>query len=655
MRRALFAFLLSFSVAANAANWTSGGPLGAKTFDLAFAASNRSIVYAATVAGIFRSSDGGATWAKVHPALKGDIRLVVDSTKADVVLVAAQDGLIRTFDGGRTWEKAGSGIQPPIYVIGLVADPRDPNVIYFGGNCDMWAHPDNTFVSSTGVFKSTNGGRSFHPSRRPLGSDYYGCPQSLTLDPAAPDRIHLGLYARSVVTSSDGGATWQGTSDPAPTRAIVKSPDGRHYGVGPNGLAASDDEGRTWKEVHVSRGIDALGVEEAKALDVDPTRGRLFLGGPRGAFRSGDGGISWAPLTGPARDPMHVLDFHPSADPTIGTVTIATGYGVFTSRAFHWGDWTQLPAYERSSLMIDGFAADPKNGDVYARSGRRVFRTRDRGKTWEMAGDPLPDSSSLTALAVDAGHTLYATIPHRGLFRLRQGETEWKLIREFYYPSTPNIRVTPHPNDPGTIYLGLSKLYASVDSGDTWQELSSQPFGIWEVRVIESPRSGLVIWAFGQGVRKSLDGGRTWSADKAPQFGYVWWFLVSPADPNVLYLHTNSTELARSNDGGETWTAITPNERLWDAPVIDPLDPDALYGTAALTRVLRSTDGGKNWVRIDDGLPFESGLIHFGGTNYVPFRRQILIDPMGMTLYATTSASGAWQLAVRSGRRRSVH
>lgn len=655
--RALSLLLLFVTGSAQALDWTSGGPAGAKTVAFAIAPSDPKVIYTAGVAGVFRSDNGGATFLRRHAPLEGDLAIIVDRRDRDVVLVASKKGLIRSEDGGNTWQAAGAGITARLFVAALIADPRNPDVIYLGGKCAFAEHPDNWLSSAYGVYKSTDGGRTFTPARNGFPQGYNACLTSLALDPAAPDRLYATFYWSGATMSTNGGETWQSAADVVtPSRAIATSPDRRHYyGLGPSGLKVSDNEGATWRAILQFRGIDYTGFAEARSLDLDPSVGRLFLGGPSGAYRSGDGGLSWLPLGGAARDAIHALDY----DPSTGAVTIATDFGVFRSAAYPWNVWTQLPAHDRSWLRIEDFAADPVNGDVYARSWWRIFRTRDHGASWEMYGDPIPSSHVYLReidMLVDAGHTLYVSDPFAGLLRLSPGTTEWKQIRATSPLRT--LRMAVHPTIPSTIYVSDGTvMLVSRDAGEMFEKLAT-PSGGFRQLIIDPVSEEMLLVS--NGIYRSADGGRTWSADKAPQYQHKDWLAVSPSDRNVLYLYSRG-KLARSDDGGETWLELPPQtvlQSLENPIVIDPYDSDVLYlSTDALDGTMplyRSVDGGRSWQFIGEELPKESNFNFTLSGPYYRYERPIAFDSLGLTLYAGTLQHGAWQAHVRSSRRRAA-
>ena len=127
--------------------------------------------------GIFKSSDGGKSWT--HVGLR-DVqqvgRLVVHPTNPDIVFVAglghpygpnAERGIFRTTNGGATWEKV-------LYVnentggIQVEFDPKNPNVVYGV----MWEHREGPWENASfsgpnsGLYKSTDGGTTWRQLER---------------------------------------------------------------------------------------------------------------------------------------------------------------------------------------------------------------------------------------------------------------------------------------------------------------------------------------------------------------------------------------------------------------------------------------------------------------------------------------------------------
>ncbi len=137
--------------------------------------------------GIYKSTDGGATWKKLSNGIPagnlGRIGLAVSPADANVVyatIESKETAMYRSNDKGETWTKTGTHnyiIERPFYFTKLIADPKDPNRIYRAG---------------LNMLVSTDGGKSFTPFRGGAHGDYH----DVWINPNNTDNI---------VVATDGG------------------------------------------------------------------------------------------------------------------------------------------------------------------------------------------------------------------------------------------------------------------------------------------------------------------------------------------------------------------------------------------------------------------------------------------------------------------
>src|SRR5688572_28862398 len=151
-----------------------------------------------------------------------------------------------------------------------------------------------------------------------------------------------------------------------------------------------------------------------------------------------------------------------------------------------------------------------------------------------------------------------------GLFR-RVGDGAWQRLTNGLPEMTQVMAITPHPHDPGIIYIGTHDgPYRTRDGGDSWERLGFP----------ETDRQ-------------------------------VWSILVHPGDPRRLYAGTSPVGVFRSDDGGDTWRrlprAVQP-ERVkmpFACRVMriaaDPVRPETLWAAVEVGGVMRSDDGGETW------------------------------------------------------------
>src|SRR4051812_11969374 len=158
MPKPLLAVLILFLAATTFAAWSSSGPTGGPLTAVAVAPSDPAVVWAANSAGVFRSTDGGATWSDVSgPVVDVDYLAVHpnDPNKAWALTGSFPvTHVYRTADGGATWIDSTDGLGT-IRPTALLIDPRNPDTLYIGSACEqLFAKPPVAqSVGGAGVFK----------------------------------------------------------------------------------------------------------------------------------------------------------------------------------------------------------------------------------------------------------------------------------------------------------------------------------------------------------------------------------------------------------------------------------------------------------------------------------------------------------------------
>ena len=157
--------------------------------------------------------------------------------------------------------------------------------------------------------------------------------------------------------------------------------------------------------------------------------------------------------------------------------------------------------------------------------------------------------------------------------------------------------------------------------------------------MVLDPKNSNVVWvgtgennsqrsvAYGDGVYKSLDSGRTWTNVGIKQSEHIGKILIDPRDSETVYVAAQGPlwgpggdrGLYKTTDGGKTWTrilAIDENTGVTDV-VLDPRNPDVLIAATYQRRrhvwtlidggpgsgIHRCTDGGKTWKKVTAGIP----------------------------------------------------
>ena len=200
-----------------------------------------------------------------------------------------------------------------------------------------------------------------------------------------------------------------------------------------------------------------------------------------------------------------------------------------------------------------------------------------------------------------------------------------------------------NPNNPAIIFVGSasSGLWKSTTGGASWQPVFDKE-GSYSIGWITlDPRNPSVIWvgtgennsqrsvAYGDGVYKSEDNGRSWKNVGLKQSEHIGRIVVDPTNSDIVYVAAQGPlwsaggdrGLYKTMDGGRTWTQvlkISDHTGVSDV-VVDPRNPNVVIATSYQRRrhfftlvdggpesaIHRSTDGGTTWTKVTTGLPTE--------------------------------------------------
>jgi photosystem II stability/assembly factor-like uncharacterized protein len=201
--------------------------------------------------------------------------------------------------------------------------------------------------------------------------------------------------------------------------------------------------------------------------------------------------------------------------------------------------------------------------------------------------------------------------------------------------------IAVHPDDKHTwmVAVASGNVWLTENAGTTWTPVFDGEGSYSIGCVTYDPTNPLVVWvgtgennsqrsvSYGDGVYKSIDGGRSWTNVGLGDSQHIGKILVHPANGNVVYVAAQGPlwngggdrGLYKSSDGGSTWTRIlhiSDDTGISDI-VMDPRDPDVIYASAYQRRrhvwtllnggpeggLHKTTDGGATWQKLERGLP----------------------------------------------------
>lgn len=562
------------------------------------------VVLAATNKGLYRSTDGGATFAKVSLAtgsMDAPYIWSIASTGAHsmaIALEASPEATTGTTDGqvwvstddGATWTKA-TGVTKPSGGIGritLASAPSNPSIVYA-----MAAVPNSTASTDMAdIFKSTNGGATWtalavtnkrytnmnQDSSRVgallNGQGWYN--GTIVVHPTNPNDVWFG-GALLVAETKDGGTTFTAKSQ----------------WLGQNGLPY----------VHADFHAAAYSADGSK----------LYLGSDGGVFVSGDGGATFSDALniGLTTHMFYSVGSSPAAPSAVIGGLQDNGTRV---RAGSTSTFNQYLGGDGFGSHINQTNATQMLGTLYY---ARIYKSTDSGQTFNLASTGISESNNSTTAPF-----ITRIIP--------RGETN-----ELYTFSN-------------------TKVYKSTNYASSWTSIGTVTTTgvIRNVGVAADNASYVGVVGSGGRVWLTSNGGATWTQVAAGKQGEdptalpdcqlslsdIRFDLTDPTHQTVVVAavapEAGAGHLWKTTNFGATWTRIDGNGLPPGIPInltkSDPANPAIVFAATHLG-VYRSTDAGATWARFGGGMPF---------TNVM----DLYISPDGSLVRAATFGRGIWEL-----------
>jgi photosystem II stability/assembly factor-like uncharacterized protein len=173
------------------------------------------------------------------------------------------------------------------------------------------------------------------------------------------------------------------------------------------------------------------------------------------------------------------------------------------------------------------------------------------------------------------------------------------------------IMLSPHRLYVGTIGEGL---FRSLDGGQTFSRACDGMFVECHVRALAvHPREPQTLYLGSElGLFRSTDGASNWTQVESPVDGLqVWSILISPQNPDVIFVGTCPSRLFITHDAGRTWSEpavgfVRECPRIMHTRVTtiaaDPADPDTFWAGVEIDAVHRTHDRGRTWRAVGKGL-----------------------------------------------------
>ncbi|HYK58505.1 MAG TPA: glycoside hydrolase, partial [Bryobacteraceae bacterium] len=595
------------------------GSIGA----IAVATSDPNIIYVGTGAGIIRpdlavgdgvykSTDAGKTWN--HLGLRDSqmiANIEVDPRNPSRLFVAAlghpygpnpERGIFRSTDGGATFQRV---LYADEYTSGndVQIDPSDPNTVYAA----LWQQQQGFYENGAfggtdgGIYKSTDGGTTWKKLTNGLPPVIQA---NLAIAPSNPKLIYAmiaadnpsadtppapaGRAARggrggnvSFYKSTDGGETW-----------ILATDDTRVFDTGSTGRHPPDN-----------RPLGRIGGGDLPTITVDPKDEKVVYSCSTVFWRTEDAGLTWTAVRGaPGGDDYQKSWINPN-NPDIILLVSDQGGVVSANRGESWSNWYNQPTAAVYHVTADnafpyrlcGGQQDSGSACVDSRGMDGEITFHDWHPVGiEEYGEAAPDPKN-PDLIYGGKVTVFNRLTGQKQ-NIAPPAPRAATAQAAAEPPARTVRTQPliwSPKDPNVLFFATAGVWKTSNGGHSWTAISGDlTRQTWDI----PPNAG----KYAPTVTPAAQGSITALAP-------------SPLDVNVLWAGTGDGLIQVTTNGGLKWTNVTPPEiKPWtrifnmDAGHFDTRTAYAAANTLRLDDMnphfWRTHDGGKTWTEIDKGI-----------------------------------------------------
>ena len=684
----------------------------------------------------------GSAWTPLGPGnIGGRSRaLLIHRTQNNLMWTAGvAGGIWKSTDGGASWKPKGD-LLVNIAVNSLIQDPIQDHVLY-AGTGEGFFNADS--VRGGGIFKSGDYGETWRQLPSTNTTDFHYVQKLAATRHKTKQRIYAATRT-GLFRSTDAGATWAKVLDTAAVRGCMDlaiqhhQEDKQNYVFASCGTFAQAtvwraldvDQGQTWEPVlrEANMGRTSLAIAPSNPTVVYAASSYYATNtadpqthGLRAIYRSSASGAtgSWetrVDYTNASR--LNTVQF------TNPVYAFLKDCGFGTQNQFFKQGW-----YDNQ------IAVDPKDENIVWTAGVDLMRSDDGGATWGVASywwfdatDPNYAHADQHALTF---HPKFNGDSNRRLFVASDGgvhrtddaraavgttlasvcgepvenQVRWTSLNngyqvtQFYHGAVypDGSRFFGGTQDNGTIRGGLT-------GGQNWTEISGGDGGY----VAVDPTNTEVLYSefTGKSLQRSVNGGRTWTpihagvTEGAGNFQFIhpfamdpvnssrlWYggarawrssnrgtswtqasqffaariasWAISAVDPNRVYVGMQhlttptmtesgrifTTGVGTTSTSATVWASARPRQGYVSSLAIDPVNPLVAYATYStydfgtqVGHVFKTADGGASWIRIDltlPDMPVHSVVVH-------PARSEVLYIGTDLGVFVTVDGGGSW-------------
>ncbi len=625
--------------------------------------------------GVWKTENAGTTWTPVFDAQASySIGCVtLDPSNPETVWVGTGenvsgrhvgfgDGVYRSLNGGKTW--ANMGLAKSEHIGRILVDPRDSNVVFVAAEGPLWSAG-----GERGLYKTTDGGKTWTPALE-ISKDTGVT--SVEFDPADPDTVYAAAYQRrrsvaafmgggpesAIYKSEDAGKTWRKLTVGLPKGDVGKiglavSPiDPRvvyatvEAGPEEKGFYRSADRGESWEKrsSYISGGT---GPHYYQEIFADPNRfDRVYQMDP-GLRATDDGGKTWRRVdeTNKHGD-NHAMAFV-KGDP--GYILNGSDGGVYETHdeGKTWRFFENLPVTQFYKLALDNalpfynvHGGTQDNGSQLGPS-RTVNAHGIANADWLIT---YGADGYASAIDPEDPDTIYLEWQNGNLLRYDKKSHETVYVSPRPEPGDPPLRfnwdspVAISPFAHTRLYYAGQFVWRSDDRGDSWTRVSPDlTRGIFRLEQKIMGRQ----W--------SVDG--LWDHGAMSQFGTITSFSESRLAEGLIYAGTDDGLIQVTEDGGKNWRKIDKIAGVPDYFFVNEImaskhDRDTVYAAVDDHKtgdykpyLLVSADRGRTWTNIAGGLPQRTIVWSVAQDNV---KKGLLFAGTEFGIYATLDGGKSW-------------
>ena len=623
------------TAAVNTLKWRELGPFrGGRSVAVSGSAARPNEYYMGTTGGgVFKTLDGGQSWAAVTDKYFGGTigAVAVSASNPDVVYVGGGEyplrgnvshgeGMWKSTDAGKTWTSLGLKLTRQISRVRV--HPTNPDIVYVAAQGNVWAP-----TSDRGIYRSKDGGTNW--SKVLFRNDSTGA-SDLVFDPTNPNVLYAAFWqagrtpwmlnsggaGSGVFKSTDGGDTWRDISrNPGMPGGIFGNIGLTVSGANANrvyaiieadsgGVYRSDDAGATWMRTNADRSLRQRAWYYSK-IHADPKDTNVVYVNNVNFHKSTDGGKTFRVVRGIPHGDSHDLWIAPNDNKRMiegddGGASVTTDGGrTWTDEDFATAQFYHVTTTNHFPYQVCGAQQDNSTlcGPSRKAGGIDINDWVDAGGGESGYIASRPDNPDVVYAGSYGAHLTRKDL-RTGLTRninpwpdnpMGHSASDLKYRFQWTFP------IVLSPFNPNVLYATSNHVHRTTNEGQSWEVISPD-------LTRNDPRT--------QG---PSGGPLTKDQTSVEYYGVIFTFAESPKQKGVLWAGSDDGLVHVSRDNGKTWQNVTPTDMAiyTRVSIIEPSHFVAGTAYVAANRfqladnkpyLWKTTDFGTSWMRIDAGI-----------------------------------------------------